>query len=119
MSASFEPGDLVRSVYRGRVRQAVLQRFVGVDDGRLLLYCAPGARGKWMGRDPGGRYLERRIGDDEPRDLIWSQRRWRVVFSAVSAPHQVPCTRAHPISPWCSGSRKRDRRGARPMHLPG
>ncbi|MCY7302571.1 MAG: hypothetical protein LH654_05960 [Thermoleophilia bacterium] len=44
---------------------------MGVDDGRLLLYRAPGARGKWMGRDPDGRYLERWIGDDEPHDLIW------------------------------------------------
>lgn len=26
-----------------------------------------------MGRDPDGRYLERWIGDDEPRDLIWSE----------------------------------------------
>lgn len=74
MIESCLPGDavLVRSVYRGRVRWAVPHRYVGTDDGRLVLYRAPGARGKWMGRDPDGRYLERWVGKEGPHDLTWA-----------------------------------------------
>lgn len=71
---------LIRSVYRGRVRWAMPHRFVGTDAGRLLLYRAPGATGKWMGRDPDGCYLERWAGDEEPRDLTWS---WTHVLQLV------------------------------------
>jgi hypothetical protein len=45
--ARFEPGDSV--LWRGgieRVRWAIPHTFVAEDDGRVLLYCRPGARGK-------------------------------------------------------------------------
>ena len=73
-AARLEPGDivLVRSVHRGRVRWAVPHRYVATDEGRIVLYRAPGARGKAMGRDADGRYLERWVGEDEPRDLTWA-----------------------------------------------
>ena len=73
MTGNLQFGDpvLIRSVYRERVRWAVPHRFVGTDDGRLVVYRAPGAQGKWMGRDHGGRYLERWVSDADPVDLIW------------------------------------------------
>ena len=64
---------LTRSVYNRRVRMAVPRRFVDVDEGRLVLYLAPGSEGKWMGRDADGRYLERWVRGDEPFDLTWSR----------------------------------------------
>ena len=47
--------------------------FVGGDDGRLVLYRMPGSRGTWMGRDADGRYMERWVRADPPRDLVWSR----------------------------------------------
>jgi len=74
MADAPEPGQaiLLRSVYRDRVRWALPHRYVATDSGRLVLYRAPGAQGKWMGRDPDGRYLTRWVGADEPRDLTWA-----------------------------------------------
>ncbi len=75
MTDSFAPGDsvLVRSLFRSRVRWAVPHRYVGTDDGRLILYRAPGAQGKSMGRDADGRYIERWTGCEQPRDLTWAR----------------------------------------------
>jgi hypothetical protein len=74
-SSAPEPGDalLVRSVFGGRVRWCFPHRFVGVDDGRHLLYRGVGAQGKSMWRDPDGRYLERWVSGEPPRDLVWNR----------------------------------------------
>jgi hypothetical protein len=73
VSDPFVPGDpvLMRVVYGGRVRWALPHRFVGTDGSRLALYRGPGNAGKWMRRDPDGRYLERWVSDDEPFDFVW------------------------------------------------
>ena len=75
MAGSLEPGQaiLLRSVYRDRVRWAVPHRSVAHDGDRLVRFRAPGAQGKWMWRDPDGRYLPRWVGTGDPRDLTWSR----------------------------------------------
>jgi uncharacterized protein len=69
------PGDVVelRSVYRGRVRWAFPHRVVEDDGDRLVLYLAVGTPGVWMGRDPDGRYLERWMSDEPPRQHVWQR----------------------------------------------
>jgi hypothetical protein len=73
MIDAFQLGDsvLIRSVNRDRVRWAVPHRFVGIDAGRLILYRAPGAQGKAMGRDHRGKYMDRWVSDTDPVDLTW------------------------------------------------
>jgi hypothetical protein len=67
------PGDpvLLRSVYRGRVRQGFPFRFVTERDGRLAFYCGPGHQGVHMGRDAEGRYLDRWVRGDAPIHHVW------------------------------------------------
>ena len=69
------PGEIVelRSRYRGRVRWAFPHRVVADDGERFVLYLAPGTAGVWMGRDAGGRYLERWISDESPRAHVWER----------------------------------------------
>jgi hypothetical protein len=71
------PGDpvLVRSIYRSQVRWTFPHTFVGNEDGVVALLLRPGTRGKWLRRDPGGRYLARWIGDDPPDDHVWERNR--------------------------------------------
>jgi hypothetical protein len=71
------PGDpvLLRSIYRGRVRWTFPHTFVGDADGRLALLIRPGTRGKWIRRDPDGRYLTRWAAGDPPEDHVWRDNR--------------------------------------------
>jgi hypothetical protein len=62
---------LLRSVYRGRVRQAFPFRFVAETDGRLVFYNGPGNAGLHMGRDADGRYLDRWVRGDPPIHHVW------------------------------------------------
>jgi Protein of unknown function (DUF402) len=70
------PGDVVQvqSVYRGRVRWAFPHRLIAYDGERVVLFLAPGAHGVQMGRDADGRYLERWVRGDDPREHTWSSR---------------------------------------------
>lgn len=71
---ALRPGDavLIRSVWRGRVRWAVPQRFVGTDEDRLVFYRAQGSQVKGMERDAEGRYLRQWLRGDDLVDYTWS-----------------------------------------------
>ena len=71
---AMQPGDpvLVRSVYRGRVRFATSQRFVGEREGRLALYLAPGTQGRTVHRDARQKYLDRWVGDEPTTEFRWA-----------------------------------------------
>jgi hypothetical protein len=84
------PGDVVllRSVYRGRVRWTFPHRLVEDGGARVALYCGPGAQGKWMRPERGGRYLERWARGDDPYDKVWE---WTHVlrFGHRDRPHSL------------------------------
>ena len=89
MGPRWQPGDSV--LWRGgvkRVRWAIPHTFVGEHDGRVLLYCRPGARGK----RPKHAFIE------DPEQLVTGE--WETVDHVWRTHHVLritPLGRAHSI----------------------